>query len=104
MKEQGKRQKAQAAALKYDQGKDSAPAIVGLGDGYVAEQILKTAQDNGIPVVEDESLTSVLNRFSIGDEIPEELYAVVAEILVFIGRLDGDAAGRYKLKDIRKGK
>jgi len=104
MSEQGKRQKAQAAALRYDEGRDNAPAIVGLGQGYVAQQILKTAQESNIPVVEDESLADVLNQFSVGDEIPRELYEVIAQILVFIGRLDGSAAGRYKLEDIQKGK
>ncbi len=93
----------QAAALKYDMGRDSAPLIVGLGKGYVAETMLKTAEDNRIPIVEDESLLSVLNRFSTGDEIPEELYQVVAQVLVFIGKLDGSTAGRYQLSDIQKG-
>lgn len=93
----------QAAALKYDMGRDSAPLIVGLGQGYVAQKMLETAEENKIPIVEDESLLSVLNRFSAGDEIPEELYQVVAQILVFIGKLDGSAAGRYQLTEIQKG-
>lgn len=100
MKEKENRQRAQAAALKYDQGQDNAPAIVGLGEGYVARRMLDTARQEGIPVVEDESLAQVLNRFSVGDEIPEELYEVIAQILVFIGRLD-NAPGRYTLEDIR---
>ena len=94
----------QAAALKYDMGRDNAPLIVGLGEGYVAQKILETAEENKIPVVEDDSLISVLNRFSVGDEIPEELYQVVAQILVFIGKLDGSASRRYQLSEIEKGK
>ena len=92
------------AALKYDMGRDNAPLIVGLGEGYVAQKMLETAEENKIPVVEDDSLISVLNRFSVGDEIPEELYQVVAQILVFIGKLDGSASRRYQLSEIEKGK
>lgn len=92
-----------AAALKYDMGRDSAPLIVGLGQGYVAQKMLETAEENKIPIVEDDSLLSVLNRFSTGDEIPEELYQVVAQILIFIGKLDGSTAKRYQLSDIQKG-
>ncbi len=104
MKEQEKRKNLQAAALKYDMGRDNAPLIVGLGKGYVAEKMLTIAEEEKIPVVEDDSLLSVLNRFSIGDEIPEEIYEVVAQVLVFISKLDGEAAGRYRLEDIKKGK
>ncbi len=92
-----------AAALKYDMGRDNAPLIVGLGQGYVAQKMLETAEENKIPIVEDDSLLSVLNRFSTGDEIPEELYQVVAQVLIFIGKLDGNAAGRYRLSEIQKG-
>ncbi|HWR21907.1 MAG TPA: EscU/YscU/HrcU family type III secretion system export apparatus switch protein [Feifaniaceae bacterium] len=93
----------QAAALKYDMGRDNAPLIVGLGQGYVAKKILETADENRIPIVEDESLLSVLNRFSAGDEIPVELYQVIAQVLVFVGRLDSGTAGRYQLSEIQKG-
>ena len=93
----------QVAALKYDMGRDSAPLIVGLGQGYVAQKMLETAEERKIPIVEDDSLLSVLNRFSTGDEIPEELYRVVAQVLVFIGKLDGSTAGHYKLSEIQKG-
>ena len=95
-------QKTRAAALEYEEGKHSAPCIMGLGEGYVAKKMLETAEKNRIPVVEDQSLVDVLNQLSVGDEIPEELYHVIAQVLVFISRLDNVTAGRYKLEDIKK--
>lgn len=99
-----KKRQTHAAALKYDAGKDSAPCIVGLGEGYVAQKILETAADHEIPVVEDETLANVLSSLSVGDEIPEELYQVIAEVLVFIARMDSQSAGRFTLEEIQKRK
>lgn len=104
MSDMDKKGKLQAAALKYDAGTDEAPSIVGLGEGYVARKILETAQEKSIPIVEDQSLAGVLSKLSIGDEIPEELYRVIAQVLVFIARMDRQGADRYTLEDIRKGK
>ena len=42
-----------------------------------------------MPVHEDPSLAHALNLLDIGDEIPPELYEVVAKILVFVGDMDG---------------
>ena len=78
----------QVAALRYSPDKNSAPEIIGLGKGEIAEKILETAKENNIPVYKNNELAETLNSFSIGDEIPPELYEVVAEILVFIGSID----------------
>ncbi len=99
-----KKEKLQAAALKYDAGSDNAPCIVGLGEGFLAHKILETAKEENIPVVEDQSLAGVLSKLSIGDEIPEELYEVIAQVLVFIAKMDRQGSEHYKLEDIRKGK
>jgi flagellar biosynthesis protein len=78
----------EAAALKYSPEGNSAPQIIALGKGEAAENIIKTAKDNRVPVYKDESLAHTLNKLKIGQEIPAELYGVVAEILVFVGNLD----------------
>lgn len=88
-----------AAALKYDETKDNAPCIVGLGQGLIAENMVSAAKYNSIPIVENKGLADALNKFSIGDEIPEELYQAVAEVLVFISRLDYDK-GRHKYQKL----
>ncbi len=73
-----------AIALKYDRKKDDAPKVVGKGKGAIAEKIIQTAKENGIYIKEDPELVEALSSLDIYEEIPEELYKVVAELLVFI--------------------
>lgn len=79
-----------AAALSYDAEKGGAPKIIATGSGNIAEKIVETAKDNAVPVVKDTALAQVLTKLSIGDEIPGELYSVVAEIFLFIYSMDKD--------------
>ncbi len=81
-----------ASALKYDIEKDNAPYIVALGEGYVADKIIEKGLAQGVKVVEDKPLANILKNLSLGDEIPEELYHAVAQILVFISDLDNEYA------------
>ncbi|MCK5129563.1 MAG: EscU/YscU/HrcU family type III secretion system export apparatus switch protein [Clostridiales bacterium] len=83
-----------ASALKYDKDVDDAPYVVALGQGKIAEKIIETGHQHGVKVVEDKSLSTMLQNLSIGDEIPEELYHVVAQVLVFISELDNEFANR----------
>lgn len=78
----------QAAALKYTPGEDRAPKILALGKGVIAEKIVEKAKEHDVPLFADSYLAEVLNSLRIGDEIPEELYEVVANILVFVSNLD----------------
>ena len=76
-----------AVALRYNPG-DEAPEVIATGKGALAEKILKKAEENDVPVYEDEKLAKTLSKLEIGDMIPPELYGVVAEILVFVDRMD----------------
>lgn len=76
-----------AAALSYEHS-DEAPKIIALGKGEVASRIIDTARKNNVPVFEDSGLVEVLTKMEIGQQIPPELYSVVAGILVFISKLD----------------
>lgn len=80
----------EAAALRYSPEKGGAPEIVALGRGDTAERIIAKAKENDVPLYEDASLAHTLNYLKIGAEIPRELYEVVAQVLVFVSRLDGD--------------
>ena len=96
MKKENKKNMKKAAALTYKPG-DAAPKISALGRGEIAERILKTAQENDVPVFENKDLVETLLNFDLGNEIPQELYSVVAEILTFISdmeRLKGEGNGK----------
>lgn len=77
-----------AVALSYEAG-DQAPKILATGKGYVAEKIIEAAKEENVPVHKDEKLAATLSKLEIGDYIPKELYGVVAEILVFVDRVEG---------------
>ncbi|MCI8835512.1 MAG: type III secretion protein [Ruminococcus sp.] len=72
-----------AVALRYDENKDVAPVIVASGLGYMAEKIVDIANDNGVPVYEDNSLATVLTQLDLGTAIPEELYQAIVEIYTY---------------------
>ena len=76
-----------AVALKYNI-EDVAPKVIGKGQGYVAEKLLEQARLNKIPVYKDPKLTQDLMGIDLGENIPPELYEVVASVLVFISDLD----------------
>lgn len=77
-----------AVALSYDVG-DTAPKILATGKGYVAERMIEVAKQENVPLHQDAKLANTLSKLEIGDYIPKELYGVVAEILVFVDRVEG---------------
>lgn len=76
-----------AVALSY-QPDDKAPTIIATGKGYLAEKIIKKASESDIPIHKDDRLANTLSKLDLGDYIPEELYQVVAEVLIFVDRID----------------
>lgn len=77
-----------AVALKYEPEKSTAPVVTAKGQGQMAEQILRRAQEHGVPVQEDASLVEVLSKLDLEQQIPTELYQLVAEVLSFVYRTD----------------
>ena len=77
----------QAVALRYAAKKDVAPRLVAKGRGYLAEKIIELARLHNIPIRHDRKLLQILSRLDLEQEIPPEVYRVVAEILAFIYRL-----------------
>ncbi|MFD0587847.1 EscU/YscU/HrcU family type III secretion system export apparatus switch protein [Paenibacillus sp. GCM10027627] len=88
---QGRVPARKAVALKYEPGERSAPVIVAKGAGHIADRILDKAKESGVPVQEDASLVEVLSKLDIDQEIPPELYTLVAEILSFVYQSDRKA-------------
>ncbi|SEK20778.1 EscU/YscU/HrcU family type III secretion system export apparatus switch protein [Paenibacillus sp. OK003] len=83
-----------AVALKYVPGESEAPVVVAKGRGKVAEAILDKAKENGVPVQEDAALVEVLSKLDLDEQIPSELYQLVAEVLTYIYRADRLASGQ----------
>ena len=76
-----------AVALTYDPS-NSAPQVVASGQGAIAERIIEKAKEADVATYKDEGLADTLLKLEIGDMIPPELYGVVAEILVYVDRMD----------------
>ncbi len=78
-----------ATALAYDPQADNAPRVVASGRGKSAEKILALAREHNVPVYEDAELTAALALINLDEEIPPELYLVVAEVLAYLYRVAG---------------
>ena len=85
-----------AAAISYDPDKNDAPVLSAFGEGHLAEKIVAVAKESGVPIVPDPSLSSMLSKMSVGDEIPEELYEAVAKVLVFVSEVDRSYGDRLR--------
>ena len=79
-----------AAALHYDPLKTEPPQVLATGRGVTADEILRIAKENNIPMYEDAGLVEALTRIDASDYIPRELYTVVAEILAYVYRTDSN--------------
>ena len=78
----------QAAVIKYDEEAGNTPVVVAQGTGHVARKIIELAEKNEIPMEEDSSLVANLLDMDLGDSIPPQLYAVMAEILLLIEEME----------------
>jgi len=76
-----------AVAILYDKEKGGVPEIVAKGERLIAEQIRELAKEGGVPIMRNVSLAQALNRLEVGDQVPEELYEAVAEVLNFVYKL-----------------
>ena len=86
-----------AIAIRYDIDRDKAPLVIASGRGLVADEILRIAEDNQIPLYEDPDLAKLLTKLELDTEIPPELYTLVAEVLFFVYRLDRMSQKRERM-------
>ena len=76
-----------AVAIKYIKDETPAPIIVAMGTGLIAQKIKEIAKEHNVPIVENKPLArEMFKKASVGDEIPQELWTAVAEILAQIFR------------------
>ncbi|WP_352419585.1 EscU/YscU/HrcU family type III secretion system export apparatus switch protein [Proteiniborus sp.] len=85
-----------AVAIQYNIDKKEAPFVIAKGKGIVAEKIIEKGFEEGVHIVEDQLLADSLVNLEILEEIPEELYTAVAEILSFIYNLDKERDNYYE--------
>ena len=83
-----------AVALSYEEHDAAAglsPRVVASGQGAIAEQIIARAHEFGVPVHESRELVAALMDFDLDQRIPPALYIAVAEVLVWVYRLEHQA-------------
>lgn len=79
-----------AVGIQYQaENKQQAPKVVAKGFGDLAEDIIKLAEENGVLIHEDPYLSDFLTNLDLGQEIPEQLYCVIAELIAFSYLLQG---------------
>lgn len=77
-----------SVALKYEEGKSSAPVVTAKGVDRVAEEIKRLAREHDVPILEQPPLARALFRdVPVGQTIPEKLYRAVAGVLAIVWRL-----------------
>ncbi|MFZ2959857.1 MAG: flagellar biosynthesis protein FlhB [Candidatus Ozemobacteraceae bacterium] len=79
-----------AVALSYQEESGSAPQVVAIGTGLIAQKIKEIAKEHGVPIIENKPLAQALHKMvDVGDEIPKDLFEAVAVILAQVWRMKG---------------
>jgi flagellar biosynthetic protein FlhB/flagellar biosynthesis protein len=81
-----------AIAIKYDKEKDNAPRVIAKGMRLNANKIREIAKAAGVPFMKNTTLAAALYRVDVGEEVPEDLYDAVAEVLNFVYALQQEQA------------
>ena len=79
-----------AIALQYDPQTMAAPIVLAKGAGVLAARIRRLGLENNVPIVERKELARALYaNVEIGDAVPAEQYAAVAEVIRYVYQLKG---------------
>jgi flagellar biosynthesis protein FlhB len=82
-----------AVAIRYDLETMDAPVVIAKGKDFVALKIKEIAKENKIMTVENKPLARTLfATVEIGEQIPEDLFNAVGEVLAYVYYQEG----RYK--------
>ena len=85
-----------AVSLRYDNRVNKSPVVTAKGRGLIADKIIALAKENNVPIKEDPDLVHLLSKVDLNREIPASLYQVVAELLSFVYKLNGEYSSRVK--------
>jgi len=91
-----KMKKNSAVALKYRTATGRAPKVTARGMGKIAEKIIEIAKEHHIYIHEDPDLVEILSTLDINEEIPPDLYVVVAELLAFVYSLNKNFSNKKR--------
>ena len=83
-----------AVALEYDG--ETAPKVTAKGVNDIADKIIDIATEHGIPLQKNDGLVNILTEMDLGEEIPENLYRVIAEVIAFAYILKGKFPKSYR--------
>jgi flagellar biosynthetic protein FlhB len=79
-----------AIALQYDPEKMAAPIVIAKGAGALAQRIRRLGLENSVPIVERKELARALYAgVEIGQAVPADQYAAVAEVIRYVYQLKG---------------
>lgn len=70
-----------AVALRYDG--QNAPKVTAKGCDLTAERIFALAEEHDVPLYPNPELATALVQIPLGEEVPENLYRAVAEVISF---------------------
>ena len=88
-----------AVALKYDADAMHAPRVIAKGQGLMAQRIRQIAIASGVPILERKPLARALFKLvEVGQEIPEQFYSAVAEILAYVYELSRGTGSQFAAK------
>jgi len=82
------RDQTAAVALGYEPNKGQSPKVLAAGFGEVAKKILELAKENELYIHEDKNLAELPAQVPVGQDIPEDAYQLVAELLAFLYQTD----------------
>lgn len=88
-KKHGENAIKEAVGLTYDENSPKAPKVAVKGEGAMADAIVDMANELGIYIHKDQQLLHELKCLKEGQEIPRELFEVIAQILAFSYILQG---------------
>ena len=88
-----------AVAIQYDADTMTAPTVVAKGQRLLAKKIREIGESYGVPIVENPPVARTLYALvEVGEQVPEDLYQAVAEILAFVYRLSEKTGRVHRMR------
>ena len=86
-------------AIGYSPSK-GVPEILAIARGFLVDKLLQIARENNITIYNDSDLAEVLSLMKPGDEIPEDLFSIISEVLAYCYKINE----KFKEKIIKSSK